>query len=126
FTDVTTVPSPLGGDVTFSSACNIRTIGFGWATWSHGYTGSVYYTNGAASLDISPPAHSAFYLYVEPNPFALIEFAITRDGGTPVIESINGSSGAAGYGFCGGTKTVNVRTTDGFTDFAVGEFGIAN
>jgi hypothetical protein len=126
FTDVTTVPSPLGGDVTFSSACNIRTIGFGWATWSHGYAGSVYYTNGAATLDINPPAHSAFYLYVEPNPFSLIEFAITRDGGTPVVEGIEGSSGAKGYGFCGGTKTINVRTTDGFTDFAVGEFGIAN
>src|SRR5690606_523643 len=45
FTGVTTVPSPLGGDVGYSSPCNIRQIGIGgWATWSHGYTGSVYYS----------------------------------------------------------------------------------
>src|SRR5690606_32518999 len=114
------------GNVTFSTACNIRQIGAGWATWSHGYLGSVYYSNGAASLDVSPPANSAFYLYAEPNPFADIEFEITRDGGDSVVETISGSSGAKGYGFCGGVKTVNVRTTDGVTDFAVGEFGIAN
>jgi len=126
FTVVTDVPSPLGGNLTFSTGCDVRTIGGGWATWSHGYTGNVYYTLGAASLDVGVPANSAFYLYAEPNPFALIEFEITRDGGDSVVDSIHGSSGAKGFGFCGGVKSVNVRTTDGFTDFAVGEFGIAN
>ena len=92
----------------------------------HGYTGDVYYTNGAASLDVGAPAgNQAFYLYVEPNPFALIEFEITTAAGS-VTESISGSSGAAGYGFCCGVDNINVRTTDGFTDFAVGEFGVAN
>ncbi len=123
---VTTVPSPLGGNLTLSTPCNHQAIGFGWASWSHGYTGDIYWTVGVASLDIGVPANSAFYLYVEPNPFALIEFEITRDGGDSVTDSIHGQAGAKGFGFCGGVSTVNVRTTDGFTDFAVGEFGIAN
>jgi hypothetical protein len=124
FGDETTVASPLGGNVTFSTPCSHRVIGGGWGSWSHGYTGDVYYTNGSANLTMGLPANSAFYFYVEPNPFALIEFEIT-DGSATVVECINGSSGAAGYGFCGASK-VGVRTTDGVTDFAVGEFGIAN
>ncbi|MFG0284849.1 MAG: PEP-CTERM sorting domain-containing protein, partial [Phycisphaerales bacterium JB039] len=108
----------------FDIACSHRVIGGGWGSWSHGYTGDVYYTNGAASLTMSLPANTAFYFYAEPNPFALIEFEIT-DGTDTVVESINGSSGAKGYGFCD-AKRVGVRTTDGVTDFAVGEFGIAN
>src|SRR5262245_24747122 len=32
---VTTVPSPLGGDVGLSPAASHRRIGAGWASWSH-------------------------------------------------------------------------------------------
>ena len=34
-----------------------------------------------------------------------------------VVETINGSSGAKGYGFCGGTKTINVRTSSLYRTF---------
>ncbi|MFG0284848.1 MAG: hypothetical protein ACF8R7_10545 [Phycisphaerales bacterium JB039] len=129
FGDVTTVPTSIG-DIVFDRPCSHRVIGGGWATWSHGYTGDVYYTNGAAILNVGPPAgNTAFYLYVEPNPFSPIEFEITGTLGgesLSVIETINGSAGAAGYAFCGGVENVEVRTTDGVTDFAVGEFGVAN
>ncbi|MFG0283483.1 MAG: hypothetical protein ACF8R7_03595 [Phycisphaerales bacterium JB039] len=125
--DVTNVPSPLGGSVNFSIPCSHRVIGGGWATWSHGYTGDVYYTNGSPTLEMTLPADtSRFQTYVEPNPFSLIEFEIILNGGADsLIESISGSSGARGYGFCGDVNRVRVRTTDGVTDFAVGEFAIA-
>ncbi|MFG0286433.1 MAG: hypothetical protein ACF8R7_18625, partial [Phycisphaerales bacterium JB039] len=129
FSDVTTVPTSIG-DITFDIPCSHRVIGGGWGTWSHGYTGSVYYTNGSPIVNVGAPAgNTAFYLYAEPNPFALIEFEITGSLGSEtrsVVETIDGSSGAAGYAFCGGVENVEVRTTDGVTDFAVGEFGVAN
>ncbi|MFG0284244.1 MAG: hypothetical protein ACF8R7_07455, partial [Phycisphaerales bacterium JB039] len=43
FSDVTTVPTSIG-DITFDIACSHRVIGGGWGSWSHGYTGDVYYT----------------------------------------------------------------------------------
>jgi hypothetical protein len=43
FANVTSLPSPLGGNITFDNAIDHRTIGNGWATWSHGYLGDVYY-----------------------------------------------------------------------------------
>ncbi len=50
---------------------SVRQIGFGWATWSHGYTGNVYYTNGQTTIGGNLSAGvKAFYLYAEPNPSA--------------------------------------------------------
>src|SRR5262245_26029247 len=50
FTDV--VSASIGGDCTtsFTSPVSVRQIGSGWATWSHGYTGSVYYSNGSTNV----------------------------------------------------------------------------
>ena len=49
--DEVSVPSPLGGSVGFSIPLSHREIGNGWSTWSHGYTGDVYCTNGATGCD---------------------------------------------------------------------------
>src|SRR5262249_44325544 len=78
--NVTTVPSPLGGDVGFSDPLSHRRIGAGWATWSNGYTGDVYADFGAQKVTLTLPAGTeAFYLYVEPQQFA--SFAVTVDAG---------------------------------------------
>ena len=37
-------------EIGFSPAVSHRRIGSGWMSWSHGYTGDVYYTNGASAL----------------------------------------------------------------------------
>lgn len=127
FINITSLASPLGGSLGFSSAVNTRSIGAGWATWSHGYTGDVYYSNGATSLGITLPADTAaFYLYAEPNPFATFLMTATADDGTFLTASVAGSSGANGFGFhgTGGTDIVSV-TISSTVDFAVGEFGIA-
>lgn len=123
FADVTSVASPLGGDVTFSSPLNHRQIGSGWSTWSHGYTGDVYYTNGLQSITMSlPTGTQAFYFYAEPNPFQTYTITVTGDDGTFSSQSVDGASGARGFGLYGGISSIQVSSD---VDFAIGEFGIS-
>ncbi|THF58628.1 PEP-CTERM sorting domain-containing protein [Pseudothauera rhizosphaerae] len=128
FTDITSLASPLGGSLTFGTAVNAREIGSGWATWSHGYTGDVYYSNGAFSLAIDLPAGTgAFYLYVEPDPFDLYSFTITADDGTSLTNEAHGDAGARGWGFwaTAGEQIASLLITSS-VNFAVGGFGIAS
>src|SRR3954471_1193621 len=71
FVDVGGVAGPAGG-ISFTPALNHRLAGLNWGTWSHGYGGDVYYSTGATSVTVTLPDNtSAFYLYAEPNPFAI-------------------------------------------------------
>ena len=125
FTNVSTVPAPGGGAVGFSPAADHFRIGMGWATWSNGYTGDVYYSNGLFSLTMTLPTHTlAFDFYAEPNPFAT--FTFTAVDSAVVIASVNGNSGANGFGFYlsplgGSLGPITISST---VDFSVGEFGI--
>lgn len=124
----TTVPTPIGGDLTFSYAVTHATVPAIWNNWSNGYTGDVYYTLGATSpnsLTITlPPGTGAFYLYSEANTYGTFSFTVTSGAASQTL-NITTPNGATGVGFwddAGGTLTsVTVSTT---TDFAVGEFGI--
>ena len=125
--DVTSVDSPLGGAVAFDIAMSHREIGSGWATWSHGYTGDVYYTNGATEVTMTMPADTfAFYFYAEPTAFSTFTFTAEADDGTSVSQSVAGDSGASYFGFygTGGTSVASI-TVSMSDDFAVGEFGIS-
>jgi len=126
---VTSVPSPLGGNVGFSITMNHVRVESGWFTWSHGYTGDVYTTLPATSVTLTMPAQTAaFYLYAEPNPWELWTITATAQDGTAtaLVQIVQGDSGAAGYGFygTGGSTILSIEVTSG-TDFAVGEFGVA-
>jgi len=126
--DVSFVDSPLGGPVSFGSVVSHREIGNGWATWSHGYTGDVYYTNGATTLELGLPSGTgAFYLYAEPNPFSEHTFVTVETvSGASLTQQIHGSSGAAGFGFYTDSfDTIQTIQVSSDVDFAVGEFGIA-
>lgn len=128
YTIVTTVPSPLGGNVTFSIPMDKRTVGSGWATWSHGYTGPVYWDQGMMGVVLSlPPQTGAFYLYAEPNPYALHWINAVAQDGTTISQYVDGNAGACGYGFyaTGGSSIVSINVWSPSTDLAVGEFGIA-
>ncbi|HOX66670.1 MAG TPA: PEP-CTERM sorting domain-containing protein [Burkholderiaceae bacterium] len=129
FTDILSLASPLGGNLGFSNSVNTRAVGNGWATWSHGYAGDVYF-NLSQSLTITLPNDvSAFYLYVESNDFDLFDFTLTAQDGSTSTESVNGNAGAFGFGIYGtdGTELTSLTITASGDSggFAVGEFGIA-
>jgi hypothetical protein len=110
--------SDPAGTLSFSPPLNHSRVGNGWATWSHGYTGDVYWTNTGSTIMITLPAGTrAFYLYAEPNAFALFNVTATaQDGTTSGPVAVQGNGGAAYFGFYAtGTPniaTITVTTTD--------------
>jgi len=132
YDDVVAVPAPGGGTIDFSIPLSHREIGSGWASWSHGYTGDVYFTGGPSEVTVYMPGNTvAFYLYVEPNAFAEFEFEVVADTGTTSGKvMIQGSAGAKYFGFYmkdrGVIRYLKITNTDGAAGgFAIGEFGIA-
>ena len=131
FTDVTAIPgSSYGGDLLTSVTVNKRTIGSGWATWSHGYTGAVYFDQvNPTSLTLTLPAGtSAFYFYVESNSFSTFYFtATTNTGRTSGAQAAVGNAGARGFGFFSNgvekITSITITTSASAGGFSVGEFG---
>lgn len=124
--DVVDAPGtpPLSGDVTFSQTVSHREVGNGWATWSNGYAGDVYWTAGVDSLTIGLPADTAaFMFYAEPTPFSILTVTATAQDGTVISQDVDGDGGAAGFGFygTGGDTITSIRVLSS-TDFAVGQF----
>lgn len=127
FDIVNDVPSPLGGNLTFDISLMLFEIGAGWASWSHGYTGDVYWTLGSDVLTLGLPADTAAFLfYAEPNPFAPFTITATANDGTSLSALVDGFAGANGYGFYTlGAPLTSIKVEGFGVDFAVGEFGIA-
>jgi MYXO-CTERM domain-containing protein len=126
FSDVTSVPL-ADGTLNFSSPASVRQIGSGWATWSHGYAGNCYYTNGLTSITMSLSSGiKGFQFYGEPNPFGVFNMTATGSDGsttTSASQSPDGSAGATGWGFYGtGGSSVASVSVSSDVDFAVGEF----
>ncbi|HOR01462.1 MAG TPA: hypothetical protein PLJ35_21835 [Anaerolineae bacterium] len=121
---VTTVPGPTG-DLSFSCTVRHQRIGSGWATWSHGYKGDVYWGEATEVTMSLPPATHAFYFYVEPNPFDEHHITATaQDGTTSGPIAVHGSAGAAYFGFYSTGAPLATITVSSSVDFALGEFGI--
>lgn len=129
FSNITSLNTPLGGAIGFSSTVSARQIGNGWATWSHGYTGDVYFTESQSLTLTLPAGVDAFYFYTESNNFGLFDVTVTSDTGSETALDVNGDSGANGFGVFGtaGTKisSITISFEAGSSGFAVGEFGIA-
>ncbi len=123
--------APVTGNLTFGVPVEHLMIGAFplWSTWSHGYVGDVYSTEGFELMMTLPANTMAFYLYVEPNLKFDFEFRIDSEATTTTF-SIDGLGGAHGVGFYTDDPTdslsfVYVKNTDMSADgFAVGEFGI--
>ena len=104
FTLVSSLATPCGGPLTMVPAHEKRTVSVSWGTWSHGYTGEIFWTRGSAvATYLMPDDTDAFDFYMEPNSFATQGFTITGradNGDTAVISgSISGLSGAIHFGF---------------------------
>ncbi|HVK40077.1 MAG TPA: hypothetical protein VNA88_16215 [Candidatus Kapabacteria bacterium] len=128
FDDVSSVAGPTG-DVGFSPDLNHRSIGSGWATWSHGYTGDVYSTNGTSVTLTLPAGTRAFQFYAEPNSFATWTMeAISSDGTSSGEIEVTGAAGAQYFGFyADGSDVIEeivVTAESGALGFAIGEFAI--
>ena len=119
------------GTMDFSpSVTHLTTPGGGWATWSHGYSGDVYFDSGTALTMTLPSGTGAFYFYAEPNAFSTFTVqAVAQDGTTSGPVSVDGAGGARYLGFYGTggarVKTITVTTAAAAQGFAVGEFGVA-
>jgi hypothetical protein len=139
YTTVQTVTGPTG-EVVFSRAGQHAIVGRDWGTWSHGYTGDVYYFPMAAIADQQapafwdqvtltlPPETVAFYLYVEPNAFGTyaVEVSVPQATSGPVM--VSGRSGATCFAFYSAGALLSQVTVavDGYAGgFAIGEFGVA-
>ena len=134
FDEVTSAGIGGARTVDFSIPLSLRRIGDGWATWSHGYTGPVYFTGTGedrVSLTFDPGEVGAFILYVEPNLLSEFNFEVTgRDASGSSVSintNITGDSGAVGFGFsapAGGhiTSVRVVNTGSDASGFAIGEF----
>jgi len=134
--DVGTVPAPTGGSILFGSLLQHRRVGRtpseGWTTWSHSYTGDVYYeSQGTVTIHL-PPGTLAFYFYAQPyeSSSSTYNFEATCGDASSGVVKITGFEDARFFGFYStdpsvplGSITITVPLTAG--GFAIGEFGIA-
>jgi hypothetical protein len=113
------------------------TVGSGWRTWSHGFTGDVYAVdlgilnaNDQYSVTLQlPPKTGAFLFYAEPAFDGLFTISASLDDGTTLSQEVDGLSGAAGFGFMApegaSLSQIAVLSEIPNVDFAIGEFSIA-
>lgn len=120
FSDVSSLTLNGGTVIGTSSAVNKRTVGNGWGTWSGGYTGDVFYTNGQTALDFTATANGGLGFEMEPNPFDIYEMILTLSDGSVISQMVTGNAGAAFFGWVGaGVDSFNVSSR---VDFAFGRF----
>ena len=139
FSDVTAIPAPSGGVLSFSTAMQKCTGGATWGTdaWPGAYLGPIYFTGfTVSSRTLTLPANTkAFYLYLQNNggSSAPQTIQVTTDSGAtsgPLSVTTGFRSpnvGAFGFAFhttAGESITsITVESTQS-TSFAIGNFGI--
>jgi Subtilase family len=119
------------GTIGFSPAVTHLVTPSSWATWSHGYSGDVYFTETESTVTMTLPAGTkAFAFYAEPNTFdSFTVEAIAQDGTSSEPVDIEGEEGARYFGFYGTAAQTVAKikvTASDPAGFAVGEFEIAH
>jgi hypothetical protein len=124
---VGSVSGPTGA-VAFSRKVSHRVVGQSWRTWSHHYSGDVYFVRKNSVTLHLPAKTKAFYVYVEPNSFKPATVTAKSGGAGSGGVTVEGNSGAKFFGFVakgkGHLKSVKIGVSD-HKGFAIGEFGIA-
>lgn len=121
------IPAPVS--VSFDRPMKLLSLGTGWSTWSHGFTGEVYAT-GTSELVLTPaPNTFAIGLAIEPDLVGTLQFSVGVDG-TAITVDIDGDGGAQWVGFWSDDSTqpiglLWIRDVAGTAaGFAVGEVGV--
>ncbi len=130
FTQVTDIAWSRPGTLNLNPAHLKLTVGASWGSWSHGYMGEVFWTQGATSATLTMPnaGHqvSAFDCYIEPNPFSVNTFTVTGtafNGDTTTFQvTADGSGGANHFGvYATDGCCLQSVTISGPVDWAIGE-----
>ncbi len=130
FSIVTDIPWSRPGTLNLNPAHMKLTVGSSWGTWSHGYMGEIFWTQGATSATLTMPnaGHqvSAFDCYIEPNPFSVNTFTVTGtafNGDTTSFQvTADGSGGANHFGvYATDGCCLQSVTITGAVDWAIGE-----
>jgi hypothetical protein len=129
---VRSVNGPTGAIAFSPTGLNHEQVGTpGWASWSNGYTGDIYYTSGesAGQNTITLPANTvAFYFYAQPGYDSATITATAQDGTTSGPIEVTANGGAKYFGFyatgSAPLTTINI-VANPYIQFAIGEFGIA-
>jgi len=135
YQDVLSIDIPeYGGSLDFDSAHSLRHIGQGWGTWSHGYTGEVFYNMGKyfTGYNLNVEGAYAFDAYVEPNCFIdprQDDYLVTAYGsmGSEVTIGFqaHGAYGANHFGFYAVDEAILRIEIESTCDWAIGEMRIA-
>ena len=130
FETVTSIPSPLGGELDFAMPMMHFRVGEGWAYWGHGYERDVYDSLGYQEVMLSlPPDTMAFYLYGSHPNTTYHEITAVADDSAMITQLVHPFDGAKYFGFYQADPSgppleeIVVTTTAGW--LALGEFGIA-
>lgn len=122
--------APVTGNLHFTTPVEHMEVGGLWDTWSHGYTGDVYFNEDKDLMVFELPVGTlAFSMYIQPNLKDLFHFGIAS-GVTVAHLDIDGDGGAAYVGFYTDdpadplTFVYVEQTTNDSDGFAVGEFMI--
>lgn len=131
YTPVSDLPTPWLSSLTFTPTVLHAHTPNDWATWSHGYEGSIYY-NELPQLDMTFPDNvCALIFYLEPNAFSTFNFNVSYSDGWFLNLDVTGFAGAVGIGVSlhdehGFPTGVSILNTDGAAaGFAVGEFSMS-
>jgi hypothetical protein len=124
------IPGSPVGALQISPSLRKATVPGTWGSWSHGYGGPVFTTDGADSVTFFLPANAlGFYFYAQPAALGSYGLTATSDNGTssgPIM--VSGNHGARGFGFYGteGTRisSITVEADAASGGLAVGEFGV--
>jgi dTDP-4-dehydrorhamnose 3,5-epimerase-like enzyme len=131
-----TVTTAIEGDTCeqdvlgFSASLVKATVGETWATWSHGYTGPVWYHDGTTlTLDL-PPNTAAFAMYLSPSNAGTHQFTLQDNNGATYTTNIDRAAGAQGVAFYVGLQgdtleSITITAAAGAGGFAIGEFSIS-
>jgi hypothetical protein len=123
---VSSLTDPFGGTITFTPTVTRSYIGISWATWSHGYTGSVLSSWGSQSIRLDfDGTVSAFGGYAEPNHGGNYDITLGLPDGSSLTKSVSGASGADFFGFYDGSVNWVEFTTTDPAGFAIGELEMA-